>query len=222
VSAAKESKKIVLPLFSPKGEQVGEIAANDAVFGVEVKAHLLQVAVEAYLVNQRQGNANTKTRGEVQGSARKLFRQKGTGRARMGTARSPMRVGGGIAMGPRTHEFRQHLPKKARQQALLCALSSRAAAGEIKVVDALALNEISTRVIAEMLQALGLGKALKSDKAVALLITDENNEILQKSARNLPGLKLTRAADLNTYEVLRHGLLLFTKEGLNRVQEALA
>lgn len=125
-------------------------------------------------------------------------------------------------MGPRTHEFRQHLPKKARQQALLCALSSRAAAGEIKVLDALALNEISTKVVAEMLQALGLGKALKSDKAIALLITDENNEILQKSARNVPGLRLTRAADLNTYEVLRHGLLLFTKEGLNRVQEALA
>jgi large subunit ribosomal protein L4 len=222
VNAVKENKKLVLPLFSPQGEQVGEIAAQEAIFGVEVKPHLLHVAVEAYLANQRQGNASTKTRGEVHGSARKLFRQKGTGRARMGTARSPMRVGGGIAMGPRPHDFRQRLSQKARHQALLSALSSRVAAGEIKVLDTLPLEEISTKAMAELLKALGLTAALESDKAVVLLITDEGNEILQKSARNIPGLNLSRAVDLNTYEVLRHRLLLFTKEGLNRVQEALA
>jgi len=222
VNAVKENKKIVLPIFSPQGKQVGEIAAKEEIFGLEVKPHLLQVAVETYLANQRQGNASTKTRGEVHGSAKKLFRQKGTGRARMGTARSPVRVGGGIALGPRPHDFRQRLPKKARQQALFCALSSRAAAGEVKVLDAFTLEEISTKAVAEMLKALGLTAALESDKAVALLITDEGNEILQKSARNVPGLTLTRAADLNPYEVLRHGLLLFTKEGLNRVQEARA
>jgi large subunit ribosomal protein L4 len=213
---------MVFPLLAANGEKVGEIAVNEAVFGVEVKSQLIQAAVESYLANQRQGTASTKTRGEVAGSSKKMFRQKGTGRARMGTIRSPMRVGGGIALGPRPRDYRQSLPKKMRRQALLCALSSKAAAGDIKVLDTPGLSEISTKAMAELLRALDLGAALESDRAVTLLIADEPDEILWKSTRNLPGLKLTRAADLNPYEVLRYQCLLFTKDGISRVQEGSA
>jgi len=205
-------KKVALPLLSPTGEQVGEVEVSGVLFGAEVKPQLLHAAVEAHLAGQRQGNASTKTRSYVAGSTRKLYRQKGTGRARAGSRRSPTRVGGGIAFGPLPRDYRQRLPKKVRRQALLGALSSRAVAGEIKVLDTLKLDQISTKAVAGLLEALGMG-------AEVLLVTDNPDEILRKSARNLPNLTLARAEDLNAYEVLRYPHLLFTREGLARLQE---
>jgi len=205
-----------LPVFSGAGDQVGELEVSGALFGVEVKPQVLDAAVVAYLANQRQGTADTKERGEVAGSARKLFRQKGTGRARAGSRRSPTRVGGGIIFGPTPRDYRQRLPKKLRRQALNQALSSLAGAGEIKVLDALALEGISTRSVAEMIRALGL------ENEKVLLITGKADEILSKSARNIEKLAMVRAEDLNAYVALRFRHLLFTREGLDRLQEVSA
>lgn len=218
MSEVKENK-IALPVFSAQGVQVGEIEVSPALFAAAPRPQVLQAAAEAYLANQRQGNAATKTRGEVAGSTRKLYRQKGTGRARAGSRRSPTRVGGGVAFGPLPRDYRQRLPQKVRRLALFGALSDRAAAGEIKVLDALALEKISTKTIAALLEALGLTAALKRDQPVALLVTDTPDEVLRRSARNIPGLALGRAADLNAYAVLQFRHLLFTREGLARLQE---
>jgi large subunit ribosomal protein L4 len=215
--SAKEvaEKKISLEVLSQTGEQMGEVEVSSALFGAEVKPHLLYAAMEAYLANQRQGNASTKTRSEVAGSRIKLFRQKGTGKARAGSRRSPTRVHGGIAFGPSPRDYRQRVPKKVRRQALRGALSSRAAAGEISVLDSLSLEEISTRAVA------GLLDALKVESEV-LLVVDKADDALMKSARNLPQLTLARAEDLNALEVMRHGRLVFTREGLSRLQEVMA
>jgi large subunit ribosomal protein L4 len=216
VSAVSDKKKITLPVFSGAGDQVGELEVSGALFGVEVKPQVLDAAVLAYLANQRQGTADTKERGEVAGSARKLYRQKGTGRARAGSRRSPTRVGGGVIFGPTPRDYRQRLPKKVRRQALNQALSSLAGAGEIKVLDALALEGISTKSVAEMIRALGL------ENEKVLLITGKADEILSKSARNIEKLAMVRAEDLNAYVALRFRHLLFTREGLDRLQEVSA
>jgi len=214
MNSGDAEEAVALPVFSPGGEHLGETPARREVFAAKVNPHLLHAAVVAHLAGQRQGTASTKTRGKVAGSTRKLFRQKGTGRARMGSRRSPIRVGGGTIFGPLPREYHQRLPRKVRRQALCGALSSRAAAGEIGVLDSLALEKISTKTVAHLLKALGREDGV-------LLITDEPDEALCKSARNLPMVKLARATDLNVYEVLRHRYLLFTREGLSRLQEAL-
>ncbi|NIM06395.1 MAG: 50S ribosomal protein L4 [Armatimonadetes bacterium] len=207
-------KKVTLPIFSRAGEKVGDVEVTEALFAAEVKPHLLHTAAEAYLANQRQGTTWTKTRSEVSGSTAKLFRQKGTGRARAGSRRSPTRVGGGAAFGPQPRDYRRRLPKKVRRQALCGALSSRAAAGDIRILESLELEKISTKAVVALLEALGLEEDV-------LLITDTPSEVLRKSARNLRGLMLARAEELNAYEVMRHHHLLFTKEGLSRLQEVM-
>jgi len=215
VSTVSEEKKLMLPVYAMNGDQVGEVEVSGEFFAATVAPKLMHDAVLAYLANQRQGNAATKERGEVAGSTRKLFRQKGTGRARAGSRRSPTRVGGGVAFGPHPRDYRQRLPKKVRRQALCGALTSRATSGEIRVLDSLTLDRISTKTVAEMLKALGL-----TDDT--LLVTGKPDDTLMKSARNIEKLQLARAEDLNTYEVLFHHTLLFTREGLSRIQEVLA
>ncbi len=211
----EEKQRPALPVFSPAGEKVGEVEVLAEVFAAPVKPKALHAAAVGYLANRRQGNASTKTRGEMAGSTRKLFRQKGTGRARMGSRRSPVRVGGGAVFGPLPRDYRQRLPERMRRQALLGALSSRAAAGEIRVLESLSLPEISTKAVAVLLKSLGAEERV-------LLVADEPDEILRKSTRNIAGLTLARAADLNAYELLRHRHVLFTKAGLSRLQEALS
>jgi large subunit ribosomal protein L4 len=215
VSTVRDDKKVTLPVFASDGSEVGEVEVSSALFAADVPKQVIHDAVEAYLANQRQGNADTKERGEVAGSTKKLYKQKGTGRARVGSRRSPTRVHGGTVFGPHPHSFRIRLPKKIRRQALCGALTTRATAGEIKVLDVLQLEAISTKVVAGVLNNLGLDET-------TLLIIDQPNEILTKSARNIERLEMVRAADLNTYQTLLYRKLLFTREGLNRIQEVLA
>lgn len=215
MSTVSDEKKVTLPVFAADGSQVGDVEVSPALFAAEVPKQVILDTVQAYLANQRQGNADTKERGEVAGSTKKLFRQKGTGRARVGSRRSPTRVHGGTVFGPHPHSFRIRLPKKVRRQALVGALTARATAGEIKVLDALQLDAISTKRVAGVLDALGLGQA-------TLLIVDQADEILTKSARNIERLQMVRATDLNTYQALYNRAILFTREGLTRIQEVLA
>jgi large subunit ribosomal protein L4 len=215
VTTATADKKIMLPVFSMAGVQVGEVEASAVLFGAEVSESVLREATLAYLNNQREGNAHSKERGEVAGSTKKLFRQKGTGRARVGSSRSPTRVHGGTVFGPRHHDFRVRLPKKVRRAALCSALSARTGAGEVRVLDAFRLEGVSTKTVAEMLKALGLTQR-------TLMVCDQADDTLLLSTRNIEKLQLARAQDLNAYEVLLAPSLLFTREGLTRIQEAFA
>lgn len=201
-------------VYDMQGQQVGEIDLNDKVFGAEVNQALLHQAVVMYEANQRQGTASTKTRSFVRGGGRKPWRQKGTGRARHGSIRSPLWRGGGVTFGPQPKEWRQAMPKKARQAALRSALSAKAAAGDIVVLDELRVSEPKTKLMARVLDTFEAGKAL--------VVTREADANLVLSARNIPGVLLSRAEGLNAYAVLRHDKLMITRDAVNQLEEALA
>jgi len=202
-------------LYNMQGEQIGEIELNAAVFGAEVNHHLLWEAVKVYLANQRVGTASTKTRAEVRGGGRKPWRQKGTGRARHGSIRSPIWRGGGIVFGPKPRDYRLRLPKKARRQALRSALSAKAAENRIKVIEELRFEEPKTRRFAALL------KALNSPRKTLVVLEQADQNVI-KSARNLPGVTTMVARDLNPYQVLNHDEILFTRGGIAQVEEVFA
>lgn len=201
-------------IFSMDGQQVGEIDLNEAVFGAEVNEALLHQAVVMYQANQRQGTVATKTRGLVSGGGRKPWRQKGTGRARQGSTRSPQWRGGGTVFGPNPREYRQAMPQKMRQAALRSALSAKAAAGEIVVLDALTVAEPKTKIMAKVLGTFQAGKAL--------VVTPRADENLVFSARNLPGVLLSSTEALNAMSVLSHDKLVITRDAVGQLEEALA
>lgn len=203
-------------VYNVDGQQVGDIDLNDEVFGVEVNEPLMHQAVVRHLANQRQGTVATKTRGEVRGGGRKPWRQKGTGRARHGSIRSPIWVGGGVTFGPQPRDYRQKMPKKSRRAALRSALSGKVQAGEFVVVDAIEFAAPRTK---EMVRLLGHFTS-PGEKALVVTVDGDRNVVL--SARNLPGVAAMRAADLNVYDVLAHGKLLVTKDAVRHIEEALA
>lgn len=198
-----------------KGEAVGDIELSDAVFAAPVNKALLHAAVVRYLANQRQGTAKTKTRTEVAGGGRKPWRQKGTGRARHGSIRSPIWRGGGITFGPQPRDFRLEMPRKARRAALRSALSVKAGNGELVVLDSLEFAEPKTKQVVGMLKNLNVdGKAL--------IVTGDLQTTVYKSARNLPGVKTTEARNVNVYDILNHGKLIMTEAAARRLEEVLA
>lgn len=188
-----------------------EPALPDSIFGVAVRPHLLHQAVVMQLNNRRAGTASTKTRGEVRGSGRKPWRQKGSGRARAGSVRSPIWVGGGTAFGPAPRDYSYRIPKKARRQAVLSALSLKRQEDKLVVVEPEDVSEIKTRLMAEALAALGVGKSL--------LVIGDRDEKIELSARNLPDVKVLRVAGLNVYDVLRFEHLVLTREALQKIEE---
>lgn len=202
-------------VYNMEGEQVGDIELKDEIFGVPVNEGLIHQAVVRYLANQRQGTVKTKTRGEVSGGGRKPWRQKGTGRARHGSIRSPIWVGGGTVFGPQPRDYRQRMPKKARRAALRSALSGKVAAGELVVLDSLALAEPKTRRMAEVLENLN------ARGSSALFVTPEADRNVVLSVRNLPGVAAARAGDLNVYEVLVHEKVFVTKDAVAKIEEVL-
>lgn len=202
-------------VYNAKGEQVGDIELRDEIFGVEVNEALVHQAVVRHLANQRQGTVATKTRGEVSGGGRKPWRQKGTGRARHGSIRSPIWVGGGTTFGPQPRDYRQAMPKKARRAALKSALSSKVAAGEFLVLDELKLDQPKTRQVVDVLANL------KADDASALLVTGELDRNVVLSARNIPGVGTRRAGDLNVYDVVAHGRVIATRDAIAKIEEVL-
>lgn len=204
-----------LNVIDRQGTPVAKVAVADHAFGAEVKAHLLHQVVRMQLANRRRGTASTKTRGEVRGGGRKPWRQKGTGRARQGSTRSPLWRGGGVALGPKPRAYAYKLPKKVRRAALCSAVSMKAHEGLVKVIDRLDIFEPKTRQMVRLLKDLGVGQA-----AIILLANDDPN--VQLAARNLPTVKVLRVEGVNIYDLLSYDYLICTREALMKLQERLA
>ena len=202
-----------VPVYNLSGEEIKKIDVSDAVFKVpfnEAVVHQVMVGLQA---NARQGTASTKTRAEVRGSTRKLYRQKGTGYARTGSKKNPLRRGGGITFGPRPRDFRQDIPRKLRRLAIKCVLSAKAGDGELKVLEKFDFKEPKTTKMAEALAALGIDSS-------TLIVTQEPEENVIKSARNIPETKTMPANVLNILDILSHKTLLMTEAAV-RVAEKL-
>lgn len=187
---------------------------KDEVFGVKARPHLLHQVVTMQLNNRRAGTASTKTRGVVRGSGRKPWRQKGTGRARAGSIRSPLWNGGGTTFGPQPRDYSYRLPRKARREALLSALSVKNSDGKIVVVEKLELAEAKTKLMRKMLEELQI--------KTVLIVIPQSDEKLERSAKNLPTVKVLRAEGLNVYDLLRYEYLILTEESLRLLEERLA
>lgn len=185
----------------------------ESIFGVSIRPHLLHQTVIMQLNNRRSGTASTKTRGLVRGSGRKPWRQKGTGRARVGSIRSPLWTGGGTTFGPQPRDYSYRLPKKARREALLSALSLRHQDEKVIVIDKLELAEIKTKLMLEVLKDLGVESAL--------IVIHESDEKIERSARNLGTVKVLRADGLNVYDILRYEHLVLTEQALGVIEERL-
>jgi len=209
-------------------ERVGELELKDEVFGVPLNEALIYDAVKSYLANQRSGTSATKTRGNTAGSGKKLWRQKGTGRARVASLRSPLWKGGGNVHGPQPRDWTHDLPKKMKRGALRSALSERLREGNLLVVDQFNLETIDVRdkdgnALAghKTKRFLAVARALGLDKKTLIVDTTASDN-LALSARNVPGVKLTPSANVNIYDVLYHEKLIFTRDAINALQENLS
>ncbi len=206
-----------MPEFEVKDKNnkpVGKINLSDEVFGVKAKDGVLHNGVVNFLANQRQGTHATKTKGLVSGGGKKPWKQKHTGRARAGSSRSPLWRGGGIIFGPQPRDYSYAIPKKARRLALKAALSGKLSDGEIVVIEALSLEKPKTKEMISVLKNLELaGKS-------TLIIVPEHNEAIVLSARNIPGVRVTRVSDLNCYDVAAHSRLLMTRQAAQMLSEA--
>ncbi len=201
-----------VPVYNLAGEVVKHIKISDQVFAVPFNQAVVHQAMVRQQANARQGTASTKTRSEVSGTGRKLYRQKHTGSARAGSRRSPLRRGGGVAFGPKPRSYRQAMPKKMRQLALRCMLSAKAGDKELMVLEQLKLDEPKTKKIAQIFAALGVDSS-------ALIVTKEAEENVVKSARNLPGIKTIPASLLNVVDLLSYKMLLMTEAAVRKAEE---
>jgi large subunit ribosomal protein L4 len=201
---------IEVPVFNQAGEKVDTVQVDEAKLGGEVRINLLKQALVMYHANQRQGTVKTKGRGEVAGSTRKMFRQKGTGNARTGGIRNPIKKGGGHAKQKSPKEWRQALPKKAKRLARNSAILSKLQSGDVRVVDAIALEGIKTKPVAQMFKALGIDRSV----LLALPGRDEN---LEKSARNIDRTTTTTIDQLNAWDIIKNRTLLVTRAGLDKI-----
>jgi large subunit ribosomal protein L4 len=203
---------VQVPVYNVAGEVVENIEVSEHVFGVPFNRAVVHQALVRQRANARQGTASTKTRGEVTGSTRKLFRQKGTGNARAGSIKSPLRPGGGIVFGPKPRSYRQAMPKKMRRLALRCVLSEKARDNELVVVNELNLDGPKTKDMVKILEALGVDSS-------ALIVTFGPEENVKKSAGNLPALKTLPASLLNVVDLLSRKKLLMTVPAVRRAEE---
>lgn len=201
-----------LPVHNHAGEVVDQIEVSDYVFGVPFNNALVHQASVSQMANARQGTADTKTRGEVSGSTKKLFAQKHTGNARAGSIKSPLRKGGGIVFGPHPRDYRQGLPKKMRRLAIRCLLSSKAKDGDLIAIEELNFAEPKTKEMAKILSALGVDSK-------ALLVTPQSEENVIKSTRNIPGIEIIPAGLLNVTALLNHKKLIITVEAIRKADE---
>lgn len=222
----------VVSVLNMEGKEVGTMELSDAVFGAKINEHLVHMAVVQQLANNRQGTQKAKTRGEVRGGGRKPWKQKGTGHARQGSIRAPQWKGGGVVFAPTPRDYSFKLNKKEKRAAMRAALTSRLAESKLIVLDELALDEIKTKKMAAVLQALNVKKAL--------IVTDRIDENVQKSARNIPNVKLgyigkvtelskktgeekeNWSSTLNVYDILKYGSLVVTKNAVELIEEVYA
>ena len=196
-------------------KQVGDDKLNDNIFGVEVNGALLHQAVVMQLASQRLGTHATKTRAMVRGGGRKPWKQKGTGHARSGSNTSPVWVGGGVVFGPHPRSYAFSMPRKQRRLAIKCALSDKVQSGDFLVLDSLDFEAPKTKEVVKMLEAFEVSKK-------ALIITAEEAENVEKSARNIEGVKAINTTGLNVYDILNHDKLFITKDAITRIEEVLA
>jgi large subunit ribosomal protein L4 len=201
-------------IYNIEKEKVGELDLKEEIFGVEVKGHVLHEVVTWQRACRRAGTASTKTKGEVRGGGHKPWRQKGTGRARSGSSRSPVWRGGGTIFGPRPRSYAYTLPKQVRRQALKMALSSKVADGRLVVLDAYPHTTPKTKDFVKVLEAFDISKAL--------FITPEANDILELSARNVPGVQVMPTMGLNVYDILKYEHLVLFPPALAQIEARLA
>jgi large subunit ribosomal protein L4 len=202
-------------VYNVKGEQVGEVELNADIFAAEINESLLFDVSQMLLAGRRRGTASTKNRSEVRGGGRKPWRQKGTGRARHGSIRSPIWTGGGVTFGPKPRHYGYQLPKKARRAALYSALSSKLSGGKLTVLDSLTLAEPKTREIISLLNNLNI-------EGSVLLITADSDMNIFKSGRNIPGVTTAIAEKINVLDILNHETLLLTRDAVARIEEVFA
>ena len=202
-------------LYDITGSQVGDVELSDAVFGAEVNNHVMYEAVKNYLANQRQGTQSAKTKADVRGGGRKPWRQKGTGRARQGSIRSPQWKGGGVVFAPKPRDYSYSIPKKVKRLALKSALSSKVRDQEIIVVDKLSLDQPKTKELIKVLKALNSGKK-------TLIVIPERDEAVIRAAANIPGIKTVYVNTINVYDILNCDSFLITKDAVNKVEEVYA
>jgi large subunit ribosomal protein L4 len=204
----------VIDIYNANAEKVSERDIKDDIFAVAVREDVLHQVVRSQLAHARSGTASTKNRSQVTASTRKLWRQKGTGRARVGAGSSPLRRGGGVIFGPTPRDYSLKVNKKMKKAALRMALADKLREGNLIVIDTFQLEEIKTKRFFEILQNFNADNVL--------IVSDTQNEILERSCRNIPNVKLLRAEGLNVYDILRHKHLLFIEPALGIVEEALA
>lgn len=200
------------PLYNREGDKIGETDLSQSVFGADVREALLHQVVVMQLANRRRGTASTKTTSEVSGGGRKPWRQKGTGRARHGSTRSPLWPGGGITFGPKPRDYSFRIPKSARPVAMRSALSAKAGDEEIAVVEELRMEEPKTRTMFSVLDKITGGSKV-------LLVVEDADENVKKSVRNIPWVQLIESKRLNVYDVLNNEKVLFTKDALQTIEE---
>jgi large subunit ribosomal protein L4 len=202
-------------VFNVNGDNVGELELSESVFGQAVNQAVLHEVVVMQLAGRRKGTHETKTRSDVRGGGRKPWRQKGTGRARHGTIRSPIWRGGGIVFGPHPRDYSYSVPKKVRRLALKSALSAKVEAGQILVLDELKIDEPKTREMVRILNNLQAGEG-------ALVVTADRDFTVEKSSRNIPGVKSLESTHLNVLDILDHPNLVITKDAVAKVEEVLS
>ena len=202
-------------VYDMAGNEVGDIALSDVIFGAEVNGAVLHAAVRAYLMNQRQGTQSTLTRTEVSGGGKKPWRQKGTGRARQGSTRAPQWTHGGVALGPKPRDYRLSMNKKTKKVALYSALSAKVASGDLLVVDQISAADYSTKTMAAMLNALGATR-----KSLVVLPAVDN--VVIKSFANIPGVVTTQFNTVNVYDVLNADKFIIAKDAVAKLEEVYA
>jgi len=201
---------IEVPVFNQAGQKVDTVQVDESKLGGEVRTNLLKQALTMYHANQRQGTVRTLARGEVAGSTRKMFRQKGTGNARTGGIRNPIKKGGGHAKQKRPKDWRQAMPKKARRLARNSAILSKIQSQDIRVIDGIKLDQPKTKLVAQMFKALGIDRS-------CLVALDGHDQSLERSARNIDRTTLTTVAQLNAWDILKNRTLLVTRNGLQQI-----
>ncbi len=204
-----------IDVYNIEGKKVNDVELKEDIFGIIPNEELVHSVIVNYLANQRQGTQSTKTRAEVRGGGKKPWRQKGTGRARQGSIRAPHWVGGGIALGPKPRSYSYKLNKKERRLAIKSCLSSKVIENELTVVDKFEFNAIKTKEVAKMLNNLKL-------EGKTLILLPEKNEIIQKSARNIKGVKTLSVNTINAYDLVNYKNLVVTLDTVKRLEEVYA
>ena len=204
-----------IKMLNQQGESVGDIELSEAIFGVEVNEHVVYEVVKNQLANKRQGTQSAKTRAEVRGGGKKPWRQKGTGRARQGSIRSPQWRGGGVVFAPKPRDYSYKLPKKVKRLAIKSVLTSKVNEEELIVLDALKFDDFSTKAAKGVLDNV---KALKK----ALVVVGEDDKKVMKSFGNIPGVIVATADKINVYDILKHDSLILTKDAVEKIEEVFA